>query len=73
MREPFIQQLAGLVRRFQLRLRTVGRTRRHLGQTASAASQATAPAAASANCAALIDCLVVVRNAEFEVHGTSIH
>jgi hypothetical protein len=40
---------------------------------ANPASHAAAPASASANRAALIDCLVVVRNAEFEVHGTSIH
>jgi hypothetical protein len=73
MRELLVEQHAGLVHRFQLRLRGTGQGLSTLCQVASAPNHAAAPAAASTNRAALIDCLVVIRNAKFEVHGTSIH
>jgi len=73
MRELLVEQHAGLVRRFQLRLGVAGCYLSKLRQATCPSDHPATAAATRANRAALIDCLLVIRDAKFEVHGTSIH
>lgn len=68
-----VQENRGLMRRRALRLLADRKWPGRLGQLALAAVACAAEAANATDGAALVDGFVVVRGAEFEVHGTSIH